>query len=805
MLVSLRWLKDYVDIPWSAHVLADRLTMIGAKVEGIHELGAGLSDVYVGKITRVEPHPKSDELFVCQVDVGGKSVQSVCGASNTAEGLLVAVALPGASLTGLERPVRAGEVRGVTSEAVLCSESELGLSEDHSGLMLLPDDLEIGKNLVDALGLDDHVIEFEIYPNRPDCLSVVGIAREAAAVTGGDITLPDTSVVERGPEVSEAASVEVLDADLCPRYIARVVEDVKIGPSPAWMQQRLRAAGMRPINNVVDVTNFVMLELGQPLHAFDRDRLSDAKILVRRATQGERMQTLDGEIREFTVEDLLICDGAGPVAVAGIMGGESTEVSDATTSILLESATFDAASVRKTSRRLGMRTEASHRFEKGLHPHLAQLAVDRAARLLAELARGTVYAGRIDAAQAEPEEETTLSVRLKRVNRALGTQLSPAEMKRIMRALHFDAELDDGASVLRVSVPWYRPDVRQECDVVEEIARIYGFDNIEATLPSGASVEGRLAWPLPLVESVKDRLVAAGFSESVTYSFVSPRTFDRLHVEADSSLREAIPLQNPLSEEQSVMRTTLMGSLLDAVSLNERRQVHDIRLFETGKVYIPSALPLESLPSECWTLGMVLSGRAPTQVWGSPSREVDFFDLKGAIEAVADALHIGAEYERVQHPVLHPGRCAQMIVACKSVGVFGEVHPRVAAAYSLRGRTYIAEVNLQALFDASSPAQRYQPLPRHPAVDRDLALLVPTSVPAVHVQDLIQREGGEYLRSLELFDVYEGKQVPEGMRSVAYTLTFQAEGRTLTDEEIASAQTHLAKRLDQELGVEVRS
>ncbi len=804
MLVSLRWLKDYVDNPWSADVLADRLTMIGAKVEGVEELGAGLTQVCVGTVTEIEPHPEADTLRICRVDLGDRRAQSVCGAPNVAVGQRVAVALPGAALPGLDRIVQVGEVRGVTSEVVLCSEAELGLSDDHSGLLLLSEELEPGSALVDALGLDDQVIEFEIYPNRPDCLSIVGIARETAAVTGGEVRLPDTSVVESKSAASDVASVEVLDEDLCPRYVARVVEGVAIGSSPAWMQQRLRAAGMRPINNVVDVTNFVMLEMGQPLHAFDRDLLEESKIIVRRAQEGERMRTLDGEERVFTEEDLLICDAAGPVAVAGIMGGERTEVSEQTTSILLESATFDQASVRKTSRRLGLRSEASHRFEKGLHPHLAQLAVDRAAKLLADLAGGEVLAGRIDVANAQTRDGSTVSVRPKRVNQVLGTQLSPAEMKRILKSLHFEVELEDNGATLEVGIPWYRADVTQECDVVEEIARIHGFDEVEATLPSGASVQGRLAWPLPLVEAVKDRLTAGGFHESITYSFVSPRSFDRLHLPSDSDQRKAIPIQNPLSEEQSVMRTTLMGSLLDAAGLNERRQVHDIRLFETAKVYVPNSLPLESLPSEAWTLGLVLVGRAPTDVWGSPTRSVDFFDLKGAVEAIAETLHVEAVYEPVRHPVLHPGRSAQMVVDGKSVGVLGEVHPRVAASFSLRGKAYLAELNLQALFDKSSPDHRYRPLPRFPSVDRDLALLVPSTVPATHVRALIEREGGDYLRSLELFDVYEGKQVPEGVRSVAYTLTFQADDRTLTDEEIAAAQEQIARQLDRELGVEVR-
>lgn len=803
MLVSLRWLKDYIDIPWSISALVERLTMSGAKVEAVHQMGAELKGVRVGKIVEVDPHPSSEELWVCQVDLGDRRVQSVCGAPNTGVGMLVPVAPEGVTLAGLSATVEATEVRGVLSEAVLCSEAELGLSNDHSGLMRLPDDVPIGAELGVALGLDDSVIEFEIYPNRADQLSVYGIAREVAAITGGEVKSLPGAPEEKGGAASKRASVAVEAPDLCPRYIARVIEGVRIAPSPAWMQARLRLAGMRPINNVVDVTNYVMLELGQPLHAFDLERLEGSKIIVRTAVAGEQMETLDGVLRTFAEDDLLICDEKGPVAIAGIMGGERTEVRETTTSILLESATFDAANVRKTSRRLGLRTEASHRFEKGLHPHLAQVAIDRAAALLAELGGGEVRVGRIDV--AEPiEEETKLSVRPNAVNRALGTDLSPAEMKRILKALDFGVELDEGGSVLRLQVPWYRSDVRQECDVIEEVARIHGFDQIEATLPRGASVQGGLAWPLSAVEQVRDRLVAAGLSESVTYSFISPRLYDRLGLEADHPLRQSIALKNPLSEEQSVMRTTILGSLLDALSLNQRRQVDDVRLFELGKVYIPTTLPLESLPSEKWTLAIALSGEAPTEVWGRGGRQVDFYDLKGCVEAVADVLGLSLDVRPVRHSSLHPGRSAELVIGDTVAGVMGEVHPKVAEAFEIRDRAYVAEIDLEVLFKQPQKATRYRPVPRHPAVDRDVALLVPRDVAVARVESLIASEGGAMLRGWNLFDVYEGKQIPEGMRSVAYTLTFQADDRTLTDEEIAEVYERITRRLEEELGVTVR-
>lgn len=799
----MRWLQDFVDIPWKAHELAHRLTRAGAKVEGVHSLDHDYSGVVVGRIVERAPHPDSDTLTVCRVDVGGRQVQAVTGAPNVREGLLVPVALPGASLPGLGSAVAEVTVRGVRSEAVLCSERELGISDDHSGVMELPGDLVPGQALTEALALDDAVLEIEVYPNRPDHLSVYGIAREVAAITGAQLRQPETAVAEADERVEEAAKVEVLDPDLCPRYIARVIRGVRIGPSPAWLQQRLRAAGMRPINNVVDVTNYVMLELGQPLHAFDYHRVSGRKIVVRRARPGERITTLDGQERDLDPEMLLICDAERPVAVAGVMGGEDSEVRPETTDILLESANFNAVSIRKTSKRLGLRTEASYRFERDLDPHLAEVAADRAARLIQELAGGKVLRGRIDvAAPLPPPREITL--RVKRVCGMLGVQLSPAEIKRILRGLGFGVELEKDASVMTVRVPTYRRDIEGEADLVEEVARIYGYDEIEPTLPAGAGVLGKLSWPLPAVEKVRSLLSSLGLFEAISYSFISPKAFDRLRIPADHPMRRAIELANPLTEEHSVMRTSLLPGLVDAIALNVRRQVPDIRLFEVGKVYIPDALPLESLPSEKWTLGIAVTGEATTNVWGAPIRPVDFYDLKGIVEALLEELGLAGEFLPGEHPALHPGRTARLTVSGQEVGWLGELHPKVAAEIDLRGRAYLAEIDLESLFALEPRAVAYTPLPRYPTVERDLALLVPRSVAAASVAEVIRREGGPYLRDVALFDVYEGKQVPEGYRSLAYTMTYRADDRTLTDEEIAEAQARIEAALGRELGVSVR-
>ncbi len=802
MLTSLRWLQEYVDISLPPEALAERLTMAGVKVEGVHRPEARPRGVVVGRILEVRPHPSKDGLSLCRVDVGERVLETVTGAPNATAGMLVPVALPGALLPGAAGQVREAELHGVRSECVLCSERELGVSNDHSGLMELPGDLAPGADVADALGFDDPVFEFEVYANRPDCLSVVGLAREVAAVTGGPLRLPASEVPEGKAEARSLASVAVEAPDLCPRYIARVIRNVRVGPSPSWMQERLRKAGVRPINNVVDITNYVMLELGQPLHAFDYDLLQQRRIVVRRAEDGETLETLDGVTRRLNSEDLLICDGEGPVALAGIMGGARTEVRESTRNILLEAATFAAANVRRTSRRLGLQTEASHRFEKGLDPRLAEWAADRAARLMAELAGGEVARGRIDV-RTEIPPERELDVRPARINEMLGASLSPAEMKRILKGLGFQVDLGKGASTIRVRVPWFRRDVEGEADIAEEIARIHGYDQIEPTLPTGASVQGRLSWPLPVLERIRARLVAAGLSESVTYSFISPKAYDRLRLPQDHPWRRSIPLMNPLSEAQSVMRTTFLPSLLEAVALNQRRRQGDVRLFEIGRVYRSESLPLESLPDEVRTLGVVLAGRVPA-TWGEPPREVGFFTAKGLVEEVLRLLGVEAKFKRADEPFLHPGRSAAVIAGGRQVGWVGEIHPAVADSFELRGRVYAAELDLDLLIGSELPTAQYVPLPKHPPVERDLALLVPLDVTAESVLAVIRREGGSLLQRVELFDVYEGKQVPQGYRSLAFTMTYQGEDRTLTDEEVTALQERIERALASELGVRVR-
>lgn len=800
MLVSYRWLESYTDVPWDPEELAERLTMSGTKVEAIHYPGKGLENVVVGVIQSVGPHPSADGLHVCEVSVGDRTLTTVTGAPVVTAGWKVPVALPGAQLPGLDRTIQIVEVQGVRSEGMLCSEKELGIGDDASGLLVLPDEAEVGQSVAEQLGLDDAVIEFEIYPNRPDCLSVVGIAREISALTGAPLRLPDVpeGLRDRG---GPAVDVLVEAPDVCPRYCAQVVEGVTIGPSPLWMQQRLRAAGMRPINNVVDVTNYVMLELGQPLHAFDLAKLAGPKIKVRRPVEGERIETLDGVERELDTDMLVIADAEKAVAIAGIMGGANSEVSDQTQNVLLEAANFHAATVRKMARRLGMQTEASLRFEKGLDPELPLWAIHRAAKLLAEVAGGKPSPVVTDASETSASERQ-ISLRPERVNRVLGTDMSPAEMKRCLRALHFGVDVT-GDARLQVHVPSYRRDITREIDLVEEIARIYGYDRIEPTLPKGSTIQGGVTSEDAQTEQLRQRLIGAGLSEVITYSFMSPRGLERLQLAPDDAWRRAIPIQNPLSEEMSLLRTNLMVNLLELVARNERRQAASVQVFELGSVFVPQELPLTAQPEEKTTLGIALMGEVHRTGWGEPSRQVDFFDLKGLVEAALEVLGVEYSIEAGSHPALHPGRSAQVVVEGETVGVLGEIHPDVTDAFDIAHRVYVAELGLETLLGKAA-ATTFTPIPRYPAVHRDIAFLAPAEVTAEDIERVITHHGGELLKEYRLFDVYQGAQIPEGYRSLAYAFVFQASDRTLKEAEVESVLNELMTQLKGQYGVKLR-
>lgn len=810
MLISIEWLKEYVDIPWGVQQLADRLTQIGIKVEKIITFDENLANVVVGRIDELLPHPSAgDDLFVCTVDLGENKVRCVTGASNVHEGMIVAVALPGATLPGASDEVRLAEIAGVRSEAIICSERELGISDDHSGVMSLAEDIEIGLDITTALGLNDTVLELETYPNRPDTLSVIGIAREVAAITNGEVRLPSLKVEETSEEkVRDYTSVEVKDGDLCSRYVARIVTGVKIGPSPAWLQRRLRAVGMRPINNVVDVTNYCLMELGQPLHAFDHKQLTDGVIVVRRAENNEKITTLDGDEHELSEDVLVICDASRPVAIAGVMGGGDSEVTESTTTVLLEAATFDPVQVRKTAKKLDIHTESGYRFERDLDPHLSGIAADRAASLLANLTGGKVLKERIDVKQPLPKP-TTIKCDPKKINRLLGTKLSPVEMKRILKGLGFDVEILQDPAILEVQVPTFRRDIAIEADVAEEVARIYGFHEIPATLPKGSTILGGLNPKYSTLNRIRQTLMSHGCFESITYSFISPRLFDRVNVGEDHPWRQAIELANPISEEHRVMRTTLLPSLLQAVGTNFRRQVNDVRLFELGKIYVADELPPTTLPEEKETLAVVLSGRAMTDVWGMTPRPLDFYDLKGMIESLGETMGIRFRFVVKEHPAFHPGRTAAILAHSArdgemEIGLMGEVHPDVAGSFDIKGRLLAAEIDIETLLNIKREPFQYEIIARYPAVVRDLAILVPHKISAEQVFEVLQSADATHLKEISLFDVYEGDQVPEGMRSLAFSLTYQAENRTMTDEEVLAQQAKIEKSLSDQLGIEMR-
>lgn len=796
MKVSYRWLQEFVDIPWPPHELADRLTAAGVTVEGVERPGDALDGVVVGEILSLDLHPRADSLSVCQIGLGKRRIQVVSGAPNLKVGARVALALPGSRPPGAGEEVRIIELRGVRSEGVVCSEKELGLGDDESGALILDSGTPAGIPLAEGLGLDDTVFDVWTPPNRPDLYSVLGVAREVAALSGNPLREPETALNEDAAE-SLDVNVKIESLERCSRYCARLIRGVKIGPSPAWMQQRLRIGGMRPINNVVDVTNYCMLELGQPLHAFDHSKLREGKVVVRLARAGETIRTIDGEERDLDEGMLVIADGVGPVAVAGVMGGADSEVSPETEDVLLESATFDGAGVRTTARKLGMQTEASLRFEKGLDVRLSRWAIDRAAALLAELSGGKVVKGVADV-HGELPETHAVKVRPDRVNQLLGTQISPAEMKRILVSLSFDVTLK-GDKDLLVKVPSHRSDVRLEADVAEEVARLYGYDRIESALPRATS-EGWQTPPLPVLDRMREILVGAGLYESITYSFTSERRINQIGLPAGHPWRNAVRLLNPLSEEQALLRTHLAGHLLEAVSRNQRRGVQAVHLFEIASVFSQSG---GEQPTERLRMGIVMWGRKPGWSWGEPVRDVDFYDLKGVVESLGEALRNPLTIESGNHPILHPGRSARLLLDGEEAGLMGEVHPDALEAFDITGRVYIAEIDLAAWVQRVGSESFFEPLPKHPAVRRDLALIVPDDVEAERVRNHLLKKAGDVLERCELFDVYAGKQIDPGFRSLAYTLTFRRPERTLTEDEVNELVDRMTAGLDR-FGVRVR-
>lgn len=778
MKVSYRWLKEYVDFPWSPTELAEALTMAGLEVEGVENLAPDLDKVYVGEVLSVEAHPNGN-LKVCQISIGEKILQIVCGAPNVAVGQKVPVAVEGCKLPdGME--IKATELRGVMSYGMACSEKELGLGDDHSGLMVLPDEVEPGQDLVTALGLDDQVLDVSVYANRPDCMSVLGIAREVAALAGTELRYPEINLEESDRQVTELTSVEVQVPEKCPRYSVRIIENVKIGPSPLWMQQKLHAAGMRPINNVVDITNFVMLETGQPLHAFDYDKLAENRIVVRTPEQETSFVTLDGQERQLNDDVLLICDAKEPVCIGGVMGGENSEVTDNTRTILLESANFAAANIRRTSRRLSILSEAALRFEKGIDPAGTIFALNRAAQLLAEYASGQVAQGIIDVNNA-PTEPKKIALRPEKVNHLLGTEINEAEMLSHLKSLGLTVEHEQRPWV--VTIPAYRTDLELECDLIEEIARLWGYDKIPVTLPQGAYSQGGETLQLAICDKIRTQLVGLGLNEVMNFSFHHPRAMRQILLGDQPAWSKMIKIANPLNEDYSVMRTSLIPGLLDSAVRNITRQQPNLSFFELSSVYLPEELPLVDHPKEERRLGILLTGNRQLNHWNAKVEKYDFYDLKGLVEFVLESFQIEVNWEPGDFPTFHPGRQAQVKIGEQVVVRLGEIHPIVLQNYDLNQRIYVAEVNIETLIQYQKDTVNFQPLARYPMVERDLAIIVDQDVPVGHILTSLQVAGGKLLKEVAVFDVYQGEQVEKGKKSVAFSFVFQGD-RTLTDGEI---------------------
>ncbi|MDI6871984.1 MAG: phenylalanine--tRNA ligase subunit beta [Bacillota bacterium] len=803
MRVPVFWLRELVDDLPDVETLAQGLTMGGLPVEGVEVFGEGVRGVVAGRILELRPLPGSEHLQVCRVDRGGVvPVEIVTGAPNVAAGQTVPVALPGSVLAGGRR-MGAAEFRGVRSEGMLCSAVELGISTmEGDGLLVLPEPVEPGTDLGNLLHLGEKILELELTANRSDCLSMAGVAREVAAIFGCPLRLPSAEVEEGEEEAGDLASLVVLDPDGCPRYVARLLLGAAPGPSPLWMQQRLRAAGLRPITNLVDVTNYVMLELGQPLHAFDLDRLAGQRIVVRRAGMGETLVTLDETERRLDPTDLVIADAERAVAVAGVMGGAGSEISAGTRRVLLESACFNPTLVRRTAKRLGMRSEASSRFERGVDPNLQALAADRAAQLMREVAGATVARGRLDFYPV-PVPPRRIEVRAARVNALLGTTLSGEEIAGCLKRLVGVTVSEQAEGVYAVTVPTYRRDLEQEVDLVEEVARLQGYDAIPSTLRPGLSVEPPRTDRQRVEERVRQALMASGLSEAVTSSLVARDNLQLWGVPEGSPLSRAVELMLPLSEGQAVLRTSLLPSLGEVLRRNLSRRLTDVRIFEVGTVFWPQGEG--ELPREPRLVAGLLTGQVGGGEWWSTRRTADFFDAKGAVEAFLSALGIaGYEFRPATRAGFHPGRCAELVVDGEVAGVVGEVHPEVQAALEAPDRVAVFEVNLEVVGRAAVEPLAFRPLPRFPAVGRDLAFSLPADVTARAVEAAIREAGGELLEQVRLFDVYTGGNLPAGRRSLAFALSFRAPDRTLTDTEVDAVVAGVVNRLEQNFGARLR-
>lgn len=789
MKFPISWLNDYVDIKdVSAKDFAHALTMSGSKVEGVENAGDEIKNVVVGKLLEVTKHQNSDHLNICQVDIGDGVVQIVTGAQNIKTGDYVPVAKHNSYLPGGVH-ITKGKLRGEPSNGMLCSYEELGLSKEDvpyaadDGILILPEPIAPGTDIKDVFGLDEDVVEFEITSNRPDCFSVIGLARETAVTFGRPYEIKTPVVKGSGGNVNDIAKVTVKSDD-CLRYAARVIKNVKIAESPKWLKDRLHLSGIRSINNIVDITNYVLLEYGQPMHAFNLEDLEDGEIVVRKAENNEKITTLDGEERQLDSSMLVICDKHKPVCVAGVMGGENSEVRETSDAILFECATFDGPCVRLAAKKLGLRTEASSRYEKGLDVNNVIPALNRACELVEMLGAGEVVDGTIDVVNCE-YKPTKIELRPDKINAFLGTDISRDEMVKILTSLEFKIDGDT------ITVPSFRPDVLREADVAEEVARIYGYNNIKSTPLRGETT--RVIKPANQVveEIVHNCLVAHGLYETLTFSFIGPKLIEQINTN-DEKLKKAVVIKNPLGEDTSIMRTTLIPSVMSTLALNHARRNDSAKIYELANVYIP--VEGEKLPDEHKNITIGMYGGC------------DFYDMKGIVEELLDALKIkDADYvPETENTTFHPGRCANLVKDGKKVGVFGEVHPTVSKNFGMDTRVYICELDLNTLISFYSDSVKYKQLPKYPAVSRDIAMLIDDNINVSKIEKIIKKNAGNILEGYTLFDVYKGSQIPEGKKSVAYSVTFRADDRTLTDDEISAVFDKILAGLKEQLGAELR-
>ena len=804
MNTSLKWIKDLVPgLNCTPQEYMDAMTLSGSKVEGYENMDEDLDKIVIGQVKSIEKHPDADKLVICQVDIGTETIQIVTGAPNVTEGCKVPVVLDGGKVAGGHDgskteggiKIKKGKLRGVESNGMMCSIEELGSNRDmfplapENGLYILPEDAPVGESAISYLGLDDTVVEYEITSNRVDCFSILGIAREAAATFGKEFVPPVVAETGNNEDVNDYIKVSVKDDKLCSRYTARIVKNIKIAPSPEWMQRRLRAQGIRPINNIVDITNYVMEEYGQPMHAYDLDTIEDKEIVVRRAAKGEQFVTLDGQERTLDDSVLMICDGKKAIGIAGIMGGENSMITDNVKTMLFEAACFDGTNIRLSGRKIGLRTDASAKFEKGLDPNTAIEAMNRACQLIEELGAGEVVGGVVDV-YPNVKGEKRIPFEPEKYNKLLGTDIA----KETMLAYFSKIDLGYDPASNEVIVPSWRQDLECDADLAEEVARFFGYDKIPTTLPSGEATTGKLTFKLRIEAVAREIAEFCGFSQGMTYSFESPKVYDKLLLPQDSTLRKAVVISNPLGEDFSIMRTVSLNGMLTSLSTNFNRRNKNVRLYELGNIYLPKQVPVTELPEERmqFTLGMYGEG--------------DFFTMKGVIEEFLykAGMKLKPEYDpEAGKPFLHPGRQANVIYDGAVIGYLGEVHPTVAANYAIKERVYVAVLDMPEIVSRASFDHKYEGIAKFPAATRDISMVVPKKVLAGDIEKIFDEKGGQFLEKYDLFDIYEGAQIKPGYKSIAYSLSFRAKDRNLEDADITGAMDRIVNALER-VGAELR-